>query len=117
MALCNQGKYAEAIPPLEKALQLNPASDWETNWSLAESYYYTERYDEALKISQEARLESNGQAPQVDLLVAKSLVAVGRYEDSAKILRELLKTHSDGPEVATAKRYLERLTADGKIAR
>jgi len=117
MTLCDQNKYTEAIPPLEKSLLLDPASDWETHWSLAESYYHTERYDEALKISQQARAESNGQAPQVDLLFAKSLVAVGRYEDSAKILRELLKNHSDGPDAATAKRYLERLTADGKIAR
>jgi len=49
------------------------------------------------------------------LLVAKSLVAVGRYEDSANVLRELIKNHHDGPEAATARRYLERLTADGKI--
>jgi Flp pilus assembly protein TadD len=115
MALCNQGKYAEAIPPLEKAVQLNPASDWETHWSLGESYYHTERFDEALKLSQQAQAESNGQVPQVDLLVARTLVAVGRYEDSANILRALIKSHSDGPDAATARRYLERLTADGKI--
>ncbi len=115
MALCNQQKYAEAIPPLEKAVQLVPASDWETHWSLAESYYYTERYDEALKISQQAQTESNGQAPQVDLLVAKSLVAAGRYEDSASVLRALIKNHGDGPEAATARRFLERLAADAKI--
>ena len=115
MALCNQNKYAEAIPPLEKAVQLNPASDWETHWSLAESYYHSERFDEALKVSQQAQAESNGQVPQVDLLVARALVAVGRYEDSANILRELIKNHNDGPDAATARRYLERLTADGKI--
>jgi Flp pilus assembly protein TadD len=115
MALCNQGKYAEAIPPLEKAVQLVSASDWETHWSLAESYYHSERFDEALKVSQQAQTESNGQAPQVDLLVAKSLVAVGRYEDSAKVLRELIKNHGDGPDATTARRFLERLTADGKI--
>ena len=115
MALCNQQKYAEAIPPLEKAVHLVPASDWETHWSLAESYYYTERYDEALKISQQAQTESNGQAPQVDLLVAKSLVAAGRYEDSASVLRALIKNHGDGQEAVTARRFLERLAADGKI--
>jgi Flp pilus assembly protein TadD len=117
MALCDQKKYAEAIPPLEKALQLDHASDWETHWSLAESYYYSERYDEALKIAQQAQVKSKGQVPQVQLLVAKALAAVGRYEDSAKVLRELLKNHSSDPEAATARRYLERLTAHGKIAR
>ena len=117
MALCNQRKYTEAIPPLERALQLHPESGWETHWSLAESYYHSERYDEALKISQQAQAESNGQVPQVELLLAKALVAVGRYEDSAKVLGELLKNHSSDPEAAMARRYLERLIADGKIAR
>jgi len=115
MAFCNQKKYAEAIPPLEKAVQLDPASDWETHWSLAESYYHSERFDEALKVSQQAQTESNGQVPQVELLVAKSLVALGRYEDSANVLRALIKNHSDGPDAVTARRFLERLTADGKI--
>jgi tetratricopeptide (TPR) repeat protein len=115
MALCNQRKYAEAIPPLEKSVQLDPASGWETHWSLAESYYHSKRYEEALKFSQQAQTESNGQVPHVALLVAEALTAVGRYEDSANVLRELLKNHSDGPEAATARRYLERLTADGKI--
>jgi len=115
MVLCNQGKYAEAIPPLEKSVQVNPVSDWETHWTLAEAYYHSERFEEALKFSQQAQAESNGQAPQVDLLVAKSLVAVGRYEDSANVLRELIKNHGDAADAATARHFLERLTADGKI--
>ena len=115
MALCNQKKYAEAIPPLEKSVQLDAASGWETHWSLAQSYYHSKRYEEALKFSQQAQTESNGQVPHVALLVAEALTAVGRYEDSANVLRELLKSHRDGPEAVTARRYLERLTADGKI--
>jgi len=115
MALCNQQKYAEAIPPLEKAVQLDAASGWETHWSLAQSYYHSQRYEEALKFSQQAQAESNGQVPHVALLVAQALAAVGRYEESAAVLRDLLKNHSDGPEASTARRYLVRLTADGKI--
>ena len=115
MALCNQKKYAEAIPPLEKSLKLDPVSNWETRLSLGESYYHSERYDDALKLSQQAQAESDGQAPQVDLLVARALTAVGRYEDSAKVLRDIVKNHGDASEAATARRYLERLTNDGKI--
>jgi len=115
MALCNQKKYAEAIPPLEKSLQLDPATGWQTRWSLGESYYQTQRYDDALKLSQSAATDSREQAPQLDLLVARTLAALGRYEESASVLRELLKNHTDGPEAAVARHYLERLAADGKI--
>jgi Flp pilus assembly protein TadD len=115
MALCNEKKYEEAVVPLERALELDPGSGWETHWSLAESYYHLERYDEALKTAKQAQTESNGQSPQVDLLVAQALTAVGRYEDAAFVLREMLKHHPDGSEAATAKRFLDRLTADGKI--
>jgi Flp pilus assembly protein TadD len=117
MALSNQGKYDDAIAPLEKSLQLDAAGGWETHWTLGKAYYQHERYDEALKMSQQALAESNGKAPEVDLLVAQSLTAVGRYEDAARVLRELLKNHDDRPEAVNARRWLERLTADGKIAR
>jgi Tfp pilus assembly protein PilF len=115
MALCNQEKYEEAVAPLEKSVQLDPNGGWETQWSLAKAYYHTEKYDASLKAAQQAQLESNGQAPQVDLLVAQSLVAVGRFEDSAQVLRGIIKNHSGSPEAATARRFLDRLKADGKI--
>jgi len=114
MALSDQKKYAAAIPPLEKSAQLDPAA-WETHWTLGKAYYYNGQYEEALKTSQQALTESKGKAPEIELLLAQSLTAVGRYEDSAEALREFLKKHSDRPEAATARRYLDRLTADGKI--
>ncbi len=114
MALANQGKYEEAIAPLEKSLQLQPGG-WETRSTLAKAYYHHEQYDQALKASQQALTESNGKAPQIELLVAQSLTAVGRYEDSAQALREFLKTYSDRPEAATARRWLQNMAKDGKI--
>jgi tetratricopeptide (TPR) repeat protein len=114
MALSNQRKYEEAIPPLEKSLQLD-ASGWETQWTLAKAYYYHEQYREALKASQQALADSKGQAPQIELLVAQSLTALGQYEDSAKTLREFLRDHSDRPEAATARRWLDGLVKNGKI--
>jgi Tfp pilus assembly protein PilF len=115
MALCDQAKYGEAIAPLEKSLQLNPAASWETRWTLAKAYYQHEQYDDALKMSREALTGSNGKAPEIALLVAQSLTAVGRYDDAAHMLRDFLKDHGDRKEAGTARRWLERLTASGKI--
>ncbi len=117
MALADQGKYDAAIAPLEKSLQLDAAGGWEPRWTLAKAYYQREQYDQALKTSQAALAESNGKAPGIELLVAQSLTAVGRYEDSATALRDFLKKHGDRVEAATARRWLERLTASGKIRR
>ena len=114
MALSDQGKFDAAIAPLEKSLQLNGKA-WDTLWVLAKAYYHQEQYDAALKAAQEALTESNGKAPEIELLVAQSMTAVGRYEDSAQVLRDFLKKHGDHPQAATARRWLQRLSADGKI--
>ena len=115
MALCDQGKYDAATAALEKSLQLDAAGAWETRWTLAKAYYQREKYDDALKMSREALVASNGKAPDIALLVAQSLTAVGRYEDAAQVLREFLRDHADRREAATARRWLERLTASAKI--
>lgn len=115
MALCNQKKYEAAIPVLEKSLQLEPAASWETQWALAKSYYFQEQYPEALRMAEQARAASHGPATQVELLFAQCLTAVGRYEDSAKVLREFLKNSAGAPDAATAQRWLDGLAANGKI--
>lgn len=113
MALTDQGKYEEAIIPLEKSLQME-AGGWETHWALGKAYYHRRQYDQALKTSQLALTESNGKAPQIELLVAQSLTAVGRYDDAAQALREFLKRHADSPEAPTARRWLDGLSKNGK---
>jgi len=116
MTLCNQAKYEAAVPPLEKALQLNPApASWDTRWALAKAYYQQGRYPQALQMSQDALTSSKGKAPEIGLLVAQSLTAVGRYEDAAKALREFLRDYADRREAATARRWLDGLAANGKI--
>lgn len=115
MALTNQNKYGDAVPLFEKSMQLDPPGTWETHWALARAYYYHEQYNEALKTSQQALTESNGKAPQIELVVAQSLTAVGRYEDAANALRDFIKHNGDRPEAATAKRWLDGLAKNGKI--
>lgn len=114
MAFVDEGKYDAAIPPLEKSVQLEPGG-WEAEFTLAKAYYHHEQYEEALKASQDALAASKGKAPEIELLVAQSLTAVGRYEESATTLRDFLKNHGNRPEAATAKKWLDRLTASGKI--
>jgi Flp pilus assembly protein TadD len=115
MALCNQKKYEAAIPDLEKSLQLDPTEGWETEWALAKSYYYREQYDQALKMVEQAQTNSHGAAPQVELLLAQCLTAAQRFEEAAGVLRAVLKNSATSAEAGTARQWLERLAADGKI--
>jgi len=116
MALYDQGKYEAAVAPLEKALQLNSGPrSWDTRWALAKVYYQQARYEQALQMSQVALSSCNGKAPEIQLLVAQSLTAVGRYEDAARALREFVRDHADRAEAATARRWLDGLTTNGKI--
>ena len=112
--LSNQSNYEAAIPSLEKALELNPHS-WETRWTLAKACYYQRQYDRALKESQSALAASAGRAPEIQLLVAQAFTSVGRYEDSAKTLREFIQHHAEHPQVGIARRWLDRLSQAGKI--
>lgn len=117
MALCDQGKYDAAIAPLEKSMRLNPAAAWDTRWTLARAYYQHAQYDQALQLSQDALAASGGKAPEIQLLVAQSLTAVGRYDEAAQALRDFLREHSDRREAATARRWLDGLSASGKISK
>ena len=114
MALVDQGKYDQAVAPLEKSLQLEPAS-WETHYVLGQAYYHRQQYDQALATSQLALTESKGKAPEIELLVAQALTAVGKYEDAAQSLRDFLKRYGDRPEAPTARRWLDGLAKNGKI--
>jgi len=115
MDLVNQKKFVEAIPLLEKSIQLQPTSGWETKWALAKAYYHHEQYEQALRIAEQAHTDSHGSSAQVELLLAQCLTVMERYEDSAQVLREFLKNNTEGPDATTARHWLERLTADGKI--
>jgi hypothetical protein len=66
-------------------------------------------------MSQAALSSSNGKAPEIELLVAQSLTAVGRYTEAAQALRNFLREHPDHREATTARRWLDHLAANGKI--
>lgn len=115
MAFCDEGNYDRAMSALEKSMQLDPAGTWETRWALAQTYYHRQQYEEALRMAREGLAQSNGKEPEMALLLAQSLTAVGQYDEAAQTLREFLRDHGDRPESATARRWLEQLKANGKI--
>jgi tetratricopeptide (TPR) repeat protein len=114
MAFVDQNKYDMAIPQLEQSLQLDNTS-WDTHWTLASALYHEQQYDAALKESQLALNQAHGVQPAIELLLAQSQVAVGSFEDAGETLRTFIKNHPNDKGVATAKKWLDRLTADGKI--
>ena len=114
MAFINESKYEQAIVPLQQSIQLDPAN-WESHWTLARAYYRQEQYNEALQESHEALTQSHGSEPAIELLIAQAQVAIGKFEDSAQTLRDFIKNHPNDKGVATAKKWLDRLAADGKI--
>jgi len=114
MAYVDQGKYEQSVPILEHSLQIE-ANAWDAHWTLAKAYYHQQNYDGALKESREALNGSHGAAPELELLVAQSLTAVGKYDEAAQTLREFLKNHPKDLGADKARRWLDRLAADGKI--
>lgn len=114
MAFVDQGKFDLAISPLEQSLQLDSVS-WETHWTLARAMYRQEKYEGAVKESQLALNQSHGVEPGIELLLAQAQVATGKFEDSAETLRAFLKNHPNDKGAAMARKWLDRLAADGKI--
>ena len=114
MAFMNENKYDSATAPLLQSIQLD-ASNWEAHWMLARVLYRQEKYDSCLQEARQALSQSHGSQPEVELLIAQSQTAVGKFEDSADTLRTFLRTHPNDKGAATARRWLDRLVADGKI--
>jgi len=114
MAFINENKYDLAMAPLKQSIQLDP-SNWEAHWTLARALYRQENFDACLLEAQQALGQSHGVEPAVELLLAQSQTAVGKFEDSAETLRTFLRTHPNDKGAATARRWLDRLIADGKI--
>jgi tetratricopeptide (TPR) repeat protein len=114
MAFFSENKFDLAVPPLQQSIQLDP-SNWESHWTLARTLYRQEHYDSALLEAQLALSQSRGSEPAIELLIAQSQTAVGKFEDSAETLRTFLRTHPNDKGAATARRWLDRLIADGKV--
>lgn len=114
MAFINENKYEQATAPLKQALQLD-SSNWEAHWTLARALYRQGQYDNCLSEAQQAFTQSHGVEPAIELLIAQAQTAVGKFADSAETLRTFLRNHPNDKGAETARRWLDRLIADGKI--
>jgi tetratricopeptide (TPR) repeat protein len=114
MAFVNQNRFDLALPPLQQSLQIDP-DRWDTHYALAKAFYNQQQFDSALEEAQRALSQSHGAEPAIELLIAQAQTAVGKFEDSAATLRTFLRTHPNDKGAATARRWLDRLMADGKI--
>lgn len=115
IVLADEGKFEAASPELEAALGQNTEA-WEGRWALARCYYHQKKFELALAQSRQALEASKGQAPEVAMVLAASLTALGHYEESAEVLRKFLEEHPSSSEAVRARRWLEYLKRSGKIA-
>ena len=78
MSYYGTGKHKEAIPYLEAAQKEKP-DNAELQLVLAKSYLLTKEYDKA-KLQFQAMLESNGNSPQVHMLLGEAYDGLGKQE-------------------------------------
>lgn len=106
--LSNQGEYADAIPILKRALELNDRA-WETQWTLASAEYQQREFEQARIHAQQALDMAQGKAPEIRLLLAQVLAALGQREKAAEELDSFLRSHPGHAKAPLARRWLEQL--------
>ncbi len=106
--LSNQGEYAAAIPILEKAVVLNDHA-WETEWTLASAEYHQRQFEQGRAHAQQALKAAQGKAPEIQLLLAQALAALGQREKAVQELESFLRSHPEHAKAPLARRWLARL--------
>lgn len=114
MALVNENRSDLAVAPLQQSAQIDP-DRWDTHYALAKAFYNQQQFEGALQEAQRALDQAHGSEPAIELLMAQAQTAVGKFEDSAQTLRTFLRLHPGDKGEATARRWLDRLIADGKV--
>jgi len=106
--LSNQGEYHAAIPMLKKAMELNNYA-WETQWTLASAEYHERQFEQARVHAQQALNLAQGKAPEIQLLLAQALAALGQRDKAAQELDAFLRKYPDHAKAPLARRWLARL--------
>src|SRR5207245_40772 len=111
--LSNQGEYAAAIPVLKKAMELNDHA-WETQWTLASAEYHERQFEQARDHAQQALNSAQGKAPEIQLLLAQALGALGQREKAAQQLESFLGSHPEHVKAPLARGWLAKLQQQGR---
>ena len=106
--LSNQGEYTKAIPLLRRAVELNDHA-WETQWTLASAEYHERQFGAARDHARKALTLAEDKAPEIQLLLAQALAALGQRDKSAEELEAFLRHHSDHAKAPTVRRWLAQL--------
>src|SRR5712692_6944581 len=100
--------WAGSIRALEEAIA-SGSGTWQTHWKLATAYRNSRQFDQALAATNKALILANGKAPELDLLRAQALAALGRKSDDTEVLQKFLAEHPGDARAETAKRWLKQL--------
>ncbi len=100
--------YPAVIEILEKALVLD-ANSWQGHWTIADAYYRQRQFEKARVHAERALELAPDKAPQVQLLLALALDALGQREKAKQEVESFLSRHPDHPRAATARLLLERM--------
>lgn len=103
-ALVEQSRYIEAIPHLQKAIEVYPFREGPYN-DLAFSYQALGRYKDALKLYNKS-LEISGDDPEILNNIAFLFYEMGNYEMSRKYAERALQVK---PDLVNSKKLLEML--------
>lgn len=106
--LHNDGDYAAAVPILERAIVANPAS-WETHWTLASALFNQGQYERARAHAEKALEGGSTRAPQIRVLLARALAALGQRERGMEQVELFLQQYPQHPAAVTARRLLAEL--------
>ncbi|PYT32216.1 MAG: hypothetical protein DMG57_02400 [Acidobacteria bacterium] len=92
LALFQQGEYAQALEPLERAAgKMAPAA---LTKILGLVYFQNKQYEKAVTQLEQAR-KSHSDDPQVLMALGTSLVRLGRKEEARRSFEDLLKSQPD----------------------
>ena len=106
--LLRQKNWPASIHALEEAIA-GGAGTRETHWMLAWAYFNSRQFDQALAGTDKALSLGKGKSPELDLLRAQVLAALGRKAEAVMVLDKFLVENPEHARAETAKKWLAQL--------